>query len=279
MRINGDRLRYVLSAGRTGSAFLREYLKSWAADFDIAYEPTTSRRCWILFNMEQAGIVPRGVASRIACRRRRRDADNTDAEQVRLEINSFLSPFVLDLARITDRMRIVHVVRHPYTWIPSMGNFKAAYWRRHVIDYVPFTKAVHSLARQGWRDRNPIERLAWRWRAVNEDIAAARDANCDYRLIRYEDLVGDEPSIRHLTLLELINHVAPSQLAGIASVDWLTRVNPRPGGTIAEWQEWTPTIRHRVDEICGDLISRFGYDETPASNPTNAPTPELGALQ
>lgn len=263
MTIDGRQLRFVLSAGRTGTAFLREFLKTHRSAVQLAYEPPTSRRCWMLWNMAQAGLVPGGLSTAIACRRRAREAAAIPAGAIRLEINSFLSPFVGDLARHVVPFHVVHMVRHPFTWIPSMGNFKAAYWRRHVIDYVPFTRAVHPLARRGWSRLDEIERLAWRWRLANEGLAAADGCAADYRLVRYEDLLSTDHDLRAATLTRLLEVAAPD-LAG--RVDLPVRsplVNARPPGNVPDWPQWDAGIRCRVEDICGELATRFGYGARP----------------
>lgn len=262
-RIDGERLRFVLSAGRTGTTFLREFLKARGGALDVAFEPPTSRRCWVLWNAEQAGLAPRGLASRIVIRRRRADALGVAPGRVRLEINSFMSPFVGDLCEHTDALGLVHMVRHPFTWIPSMGNFKAAYWRRHVIDHVPFTHQVHPLARAEWRRLHEVVRLAWRWRLANEGLGVAETASAIYLRVRYEDFVSRDEAVRDDTLAAMLSVVDPAFDGRAPQPDRRERLNARPAGEVPDWRDWDAGLAAEVREICAPLMARYGYGDTP----------------
>lgn len=261
--IDGQKLRFVLSGGRAGTTFLREFLKARGGPVDVAFEPPTSRRCWILWNMEQAGLAPRGVACVWAMRRRARDAQAVPDGHVRVEINPFLSPFVAELCQRTESLHAVHIVRHPFTWIRSMGNFKAAYWRRHVIDLVPFTQQVHPEARARWGSLPPVLRLAWRWRQANEGIDVAREGAHRYVRFRYEDLLSSSREQQGALLEELLDVIDPSGVGAGTPPAWEERLNADPGGEIPEWTAWSSQLRAEVLAVCAPLMEAYGYGERP----------------
>lgn len=263
--VDATRLRFVISAGRTATVFLARYLDQVApANIEAVHEPESSRRVFMLWNASRAGVPGAEGLARALFRRARRKVlrrlKATDA--LRIELNCFLAPLAPVLHETVRPLAVAHVVRHPYDWIVSMGNFRAAGWRRPIIHLVPFARIVHDEARAGWRRMSEIEKLAWRWRAAVESVLACEATADRYVLVRYEDMFAPDAAAPGGAL----HRVAETLFAERAGEIPLTaarerqRENAAPEGDIPDWRAWSEADRAAVNRICGALMERLGYD-------------------
>lgn len=258
--IDGESLRFVLSAGRTGTLFLTGTLPKLEPSWRVEHEPSHSRRMFMLQNAADQGVPIAGaLARRLFVRSRQKQVESLGAGSVRIEVNPFLSPLTKHLADHVKPLHVVHMVRDPRTWIPSMANFRAAGWRRYVIDAIPFARPIHPMARARWVFRSRLERHAWWWRRANEKILGLESCAASFRVVRYEDLFLSGEGAYCAALAEIV-----AGLGGCADPSSLpkpsrNRVNPgRPGKTPA-WEKIAPVDRAMVIDIVGPLMTHFGY--------------------
>lgn len=258
--IDGERLRFVLSAGRTGTLFLTGTLPRLEPSWKVEHEPSLSRRMFMLQNAADHGVPLTGeLARRLLAQSRRRQLASLDGGSVRIEINPFLSPLTMYLVDQVKPLHVVHMVRDPRTWIPSMANFKAAGWRRFVIDAIPFARPVHPMARPGWIFRSRLERHAWWWRRTNENILALASVAASFRVVRYEDLFLRGEGAYRAALAEIV--VGLGGCADPASMPEPSRnrVNPGRTGKTPAWEMFAACDRDMVLGIVGPLMTRLGY--------------------
>jgi len=261
--LDGNRLSYVLSAGRTGTTFLAHVLPGIAPSLAIRQEPPGSRPLFMLMNAALAGLAPMRWSERIYLADRRRWLRRLPSGQRIAEI----SPFILSLAprfgELVRPLRVVHMVRDPRDWIQSMGNFKAWGWKRHVIDYVPFARPVHPDARRQWLGLDSHSKHAWWWRMANEQIEACRAACESYALIRYEDLFSSDATLRERMLRQVVAVLDPGAAPDLSSVPWNLAVNPGGRGTFSGWRGWSDQAKANVAAILAGSMARYGYGGEP----------------
>ncbi len=262
--IDGERLRLILSTGRTGTTQFREFLKSARPHLHIAFEPEPSRILYLLANAEASGFLPEGAAARLALTARHKLLDHVSPARTIIEFDSYLSPLICRILPMFESSRIIHMVRHPYTWISSMANFKAASWRKHAVDFVPFTEIKHPAVMHRWRQLNKIEKLAWSWRYVNEQVLAQEDTASAYRLIRFEDFTSTDEDLRRQTINQMLSVIDPEYNDESLDYNVTDKLNKSDKKRIPEWKEWDEKTRLSVNETCDELMRVFAYPaETP----------------
>lgn len=244
-------LRYVLSAGRTGTVFLERLMNRKIEGVVARHEPSETRYQMMLANLRNDwGIGHRLLACLFERSRSRR---NAAAGPCYVEINPFLCPMTDLVPRQGHALRIVHVVRDPAEWAGSITSFKASSRFRRVIDYIPFAKPYPAPRPEGWRAMDEYERALWRWNWCNARIAMLRDACDAYLLVRYEDLFSPDEATRLETLRIIGETLAlPGPLvASAAEMD--LRANAFNDSS-------RRFDRKAAQRICGQLARTYGYD-------------------
>lgn len=241
--------RYVLSAGRTGTMFLENFLNTRCPDVRAVHEPFPTREQMMLANLRNDWGLGGGLLAWHfqKCRLERDRAH----PQTYVEINPFLCAMT-DLLPDPDRaLRVVHMVREPASWAVSMVAFKASAKFRHVIDHVPFAKPYPAPRPAGWHDLPEIDKALWRWHWCNSRLAALKDVTPHYCLVRYEDLFTDGEA--RSAILEGVARTLDLDCPGpFEAAPFAERRNPAPG-TVA------PPRPEAVRAICGDLARQLGY--------------------
>lgn len=258
--LDGSRISFILSAGRTGTSFLAFVCPVLTPHRQYVQEPPWSRSIFMLSNAASAGWVSPHWAERLFVhnRARRLAAIGTPFEMV--EINPFLAPLTPRIPDLVLSSRIVHMVRDPRSWIASMANFKAWGWRRAAIDWVPFTQTVHPAARSYWRQLDTIRRYAWRWRLANEQIEASRGRCHHYVMVRYEDLFSIDRTTRSQALKSILTTLGAEHEIDDSAIPWDTVVNPSIEHELDSWESWSADAKREVADIVALLMRRFGYD-------------------
>ncbi len=259
-RIDGHRLRFVLSTGRTGTTQFREFLKRTHTHLGIAFEPEPSRLAYLLWNAERSGLMFKYTARKMILNSKFGLLNAAAPDTTIVEFDSYLSPLVCEFLDQVDNLHIVHMIRHPYTWIQSMGNFKAASWRRYAVDFVPFTDIVHPDSRQQWRGLSKYEKLAWSWRYVNEQILLQEFVCKRYMLVKFEDFTSPDNEIRKTAIDDMLGIVDPDYTGSTFDIDVNDRLNKSFVKNIPQWKQWPENILESVRDICGPLMNKFGYE-------------------
>lgn len=245
---------FVLSAGRTGTVFLTRTLPRHCPELHTVHEPEGSRSNLALANLRN--LV--GLGSQPLAWRLRRDLDRrraaVPANKVAVEVNPMLCPLTDLLPSLEGDLRVVHMVRHPETWVQSIRAFKASPRFRGIIDLVPLTTPYPVPRPPGWLRTDQVTRALHRWTYCNAQILAIEAQCVAYTLIRYEDLFGGPGPQRDDTLRRLV------ELLGVAMPDdperlfEAGRVNPAPPGDRVQ------VDGEAMARICGPLMRRFGYE-------------------
>lgn len=244
------KLRYILSAGRTGTVFLEGLINRQFGQGSAVHEPSPTRYQMMLANLRNDWHVGAGLLD-IAFRRSR-DRRVAKAPSPYIEINPFLCAMTDLLPAAGKDLLVVHLVREPGDWAASMSSFKASTRFRGVIDYIPFAKPYPSPRPSGWRNMPDIERALWRWRWCNSRIGDLESQCTKYVRVRYEDIFSSDPHSVERVLRSISASLDLPDALKFDPNDLLIRANPSDRGV-------KRPEKAIVDDICGDLASQYGY--------------------
>ena len=264
---------FVLSTGRAGTSFLYQMLQRSLPEAVCFQEPAPSWRFNIASNLYSEGRLPPAmmrwltrnfIASRTRLLRRQTETGNSLRPYI--EINPFLYAFGNNLRESLGELKILHLVRHPFTYITSSLNFRPPGWRGRLIQKpvwnVNVSRALKS-ARIPWGKISPAERKAWQWRYINEQISAYQTVSSRFLPVKFENLVSGESRIRQNTL-EAISHF----FGGLKFVlpggrFFEDKANPSRPGSPHEWKHWDAETKKSILSICGGLMEKYGYTGIP----------------
>jgi hypothetical protein len=293
-----DRIRkhvvLIVSAGRTGTAFLGERMSEFVSDCWSAHEPDVwdgwlSRHSWravrwfgpyhtivgkLIRRTGMRAIAERylsgdwsGERAATAIIRQRRRFYETRPASLVVESN-YQWYGVLPLLRdVFARYGVLAIVRDPRTWVRSRINFGAHHDRRDRVQRLGLPRVSPGLlGREGgaaeWDRMDTFQRLCWDWNFVAERLIQAAAADPAVRLARFEDLflAGDrrETMLRVLedvTGLEATDHAVEIPPEALAA-----RTNTSSPRRTRGWEEWTAAQRTHLLETCGEAMTRLGYE-------------------
>lgn len=255
--IDGHRLRFILSAGRTGTVFITDFLASTGASVRVVHEPWPARWEHVLGNFRNStGFGSALLRKLFRWARRRALADLEDGERL-VEINPLLCPLLDVVGDEVAPIHVLHLVRDPGSWATSIASFKASGWRRHFIDSTPFAKPFPVPRPAGWFKLSEVERELYRWNYCNEQILSLAPKAAQYTCLRYEDLFSSDPVARREAFEKLLNGLGIEPTGAPAAPEISTRLN-------ASRQEGDARslARERVEEVCGPLMRLWGYART-----------------
>lgn len=253
--IDGQRLRLILSAGRTGTVFLAGALDDSANGIRAVHEPWPARWELLAANLRtRLGAGDRVVAALLRQVRAWR-IGRLPAATILVEINPLLSPAADLLAGLVAPLHVAHIVRDPADWAESIAGFGAKGWRRHVIDYVPFAKPYPRRRPPDWGRLPEVHRALWRWRFCNETIGGLAGRCASYRVVRFEDLFSSTPATRLAAMTEVRTALGLAADTGLAPPDISHRVN---AGLASHTGPRRPDPA-AVESVCGALARQYGY--------------------
>ena len=259
MKIEGRNNYFVLSSGRVGTKYLQRLLGASLRDSVVLHDPAPTRVLFILSNIAMAAGMGHSTALSLYVTSHNLMRKLRVGDRDYVGIHYFTINFVSDLHHTVSPLRVVHLVRDPRSWITSMSNFKAAGWRRSVIDFLPFAQLKPPNA-PDWSRLSLIEQNAWRWRYFNEQISACESVAYEYSRISYEDLFSADEEVRKAALVGILGALDQRERLCHVLDQWSDqRVNAsRPRG-VSPWWEWPDSTCRAVHAICGDLMRMYGY--------------------
>ncbi|MFP4168038.1 MAG: hypothetical protein ACLFSY_04220 [Desulfonatronovibrionaceae bacterium] len=176
-----EKMFFILSTGRTGTHFFEKYINSTCERHICLHEPKPSRRFKILSNLYiQGKISDQFVFYRYLQARKRYFKGNKGCSFV--ESNNFMFGCIPAISKYLNNVNVIHIVRHPVSYIISHLNH--GFWRgrkKVIAKYMPYW-----LEDIGRKD-DPVRILARRWGYVNERINSYNPL-LRYMCIRFEDL-------------------------------------------------------------------------------------------
>src|SRR5262249_53169080 len=117
---------FVLSAGRTGTVFLAEWLHSHFPEIVAVHEPSPARYELVLANLRNEIGIGGGALRWLFKAARKRRMQRVLPGRGYVEINPLLCPALDLLTEIPQPFNIVHMVRAPLSWAKSITQFRAS---------------------------------------------------------------------------------------------------------------------------------------------------------
>jgi len=282
-------LVFIASGGRTGTKFLGDLLSDviedcWSeheADMFDGFNALTMQRIrtfglWHMVvgrGLGQTGL--RGIGTRYLAGEQ---SLASCAEQIRNERKAYHRGltkglivesywrwwmFAGDVPAIFPGARTIGVVRDPRRWIASWLSHERSRGKQHWTYRLPpgpFTpeRIGDAVWASRWDALSPVGRLAWEWRTINQRIAdgAARDP--ELRIFRFEDIFAQASP----AMAELVSFASdfPDHAYKTRSLEGFTRSPRNQSSAEADaWRGWSNADKALVDDLCGDLMQRFGY--------------------
>ncbi len=243
---------FFVGSHRTGSTTLARF-------FDEHVPGTTSvhqRRRHLLLNelagMRAAGVISPRLHDRLARRILVGWLESSTAERV-VETNGFAYAAVATALPRFPEARVIHVVRDPREFVPSMARFRRRKpVRRFVQLHLPFWD-------HGPRLPEP-EKLAWQWNFKSRLIDETYGDHPYFVRLRFEDLF-DEAADTYEQMLAFVDPAIDA--AGLRGAFFATHLNAAGPPEPAAWARWDPALCRRVHRICGELMTSYGYGGEP----------------
>ena len=258
-----EKVVVILSTGRTGTKALAHFFNTTYDNVTALHEPRPSRHLRLLSNRAMAkGMTPDAAVRALTKARSKLLASLT--RPIYIESNWYVYGF-LDALRpvFGPRTQVLHVVRDPRTYVPSMLNYgtykglKAVATNLLPYWYIRPEQMIDNPPKR-WPQMSEAERLAWHWHVVNEEIdRGAEMFGDDYRFMRYEELFAPDGS----GVAKLLPWIGlPENVALLEKIRG-ERVNASTARSSA-WAKIAPDARRAVIEMCGEQMRRYGYDAT-----------------
>ena len=251
----------ILSTGRTGTKALAHFFNTTYDSVTALHEPRPSRHLRLASNRAMAkGMAPEAAVRTLGKARAHLLASLT--RPVYIESNWYIYAF-LDALRpvFGENTKVLHVVRDPRTYVPSMLNYGTYQGLKAVATkFVPYwyirPEQMSDRPAKRWAQMSEAERLAWHWRVVNTELDRAPAMFGDeYLFMRYEDIFKPDGS-GLAKLLPWIGLPENTELLGKIRGE---RVNASTGRSSA-WAKVEPEAQRAVLDLCGEQMLRYGYD-------------------
>jgi hypothetical protein len=103
--------------------------------------------------------------------------------------------------------------------------------------------------------------MAWFWKIVNLELNRGESLyGANYLRIKFEDLFAKDGS----GLQQLTDWIGLPRSAALSAEANRENVNASRKQILPRWDEWDTASRSAVLEHCGELMSYYGYRESPA---------------
>lgn len=249
-----DRLVFILSTGRTGTQFFEDYINGTTDRALCRHEPHPSRRFKFLSNMYLTGRVSGERIARIYGRSRNKLLRKA-GDRIYIESSNFMFGCIPALNRVYPDIRVIHIVRHPVTYVVSHLN--KGFWRGHkrfFARHVPYWLETLELK----DPRNPVEVLSGRYNLVNRQIASYAGTN-PYLRLTFEELFAGRNGTGPGALNRVREFCGIDPLTEEENRRWLERPknrSPRSHRLSGEEVAW-------IEQNNADLMKEYGYGGTP----------------
>ena len=249
-------ITFILSTGRTGTQFFSKYLTETCAHTLCLHEPKPSRRFKWYSNFYLTGKLSKKFIASQYFNKRKSILQHRDYNQY-IESSNFLFGCVEPILTQTPDLAVLHIVRHPLTYVRSHLN--KGYWSG--------IKGFTARNIPGWMEyiepgikktKDPVLILLARWIYVNKIILSYQD-NIKYMLVRFEDLFGGAAANPVEQLNAVRGFIGHQPLDEQTQQSWLKKSANKSRTNLAE--KWPVEQKHLayINENGADLLQLFDY--------------------
>lgn len=264
MSLLGQQFRSItllVSTGRTGTKAMAHYFDTIYEDIRGLHEPFPSRGLRCASNRYLCGRLKRSDLAQILFQSRRK-LFGSITESIYVEANPFLHGCLDVFDELFGQPRVIHVVRDPRAYIRSYLNFGAFRGiKRIAADWYPYWMLKPDFyekpPKKRWKSMNELERIAWRWCAINEELNRGEELfGGRYLRIRFEDLFSTDP--KHVRkLCDLLEVPYKRELQEMILTK---KVNASRRKDVSRWQNWKQDVLASVSDQCRHLMHLYGYE-------------------
>lgn len=260
-----QQIGFILSTGRTGTKFMEKYINETFSSAVCFHEPHPKQIFNIFSNMYlMNSIRGRWIAWYFVNRRRKLWREIGGKRYI--ESNPYLYGCIEPFLEKFDEMQVLHIVRHPVSYMKSHIN--NGFWhgmKRFFNEVVPYWD-TSKMVKDSAPGEDPLYHLIKRWQVINQWITSYQQRT-DYLRIRFEDLFSPEPEVSSAALNYIRHFFGEDDLPVEENVSWTRRpVNPSHEDY---WSDFALTDAHLsyLEETCTVLMDLYGYEiDTPMVN-------------
>ncbi len=190
-----------------------------------------------------------------------------------IEVNPFIFGLGNPLKKWLGEIKIVHIVRHPLTYIPSVLNYIPSVlyrfpskYRSHLRERFLWNLNVSRALKDKnieWESLSKIEQKAWYWVYVNHRIQSYEETSERYLVIKFENLFSPEKAIQEKAIKSLINFLGLELPKNIYSNEFANKVNESLKDPTPPWNQWDKRTLESVLRICGKGMEKYDYRALP----------------
>lgn len=284
---------FITSGGRTGTQFMGDRLHLVIKDCYSVHEPDilyigsgfTFERIrqfgiWHMVTGRILGLTGiRVIGQKVASRRGDRDKLLQKVHRQRQRyFNGIPSPLLVEsncqwwlladeLLELWPTAKLISIIRDPRDWIRSWRNKGIRYTRSDPVHYfwpgrLSPSKLGQSKWAEEWKSFGPFEKLAWEWNTIYSrlDESAVRHRNS--RIFRFEDLFAETGDTMHELVSFAATHgEARYEVANLS--DFGRTIKNASEKRTPDWRDWSPREAQFVNEMCGRLMTKYGYGVEP----------------
>ncbi len=244
---------FILSTGRTGTQFFKDYFNGTSGKVFCTHEPAPSRRFKFLSNLYlNDKIGSKLIVWTYLHSRKRLFKKNKGLTYI--ESSNFMFGCIPALNTHFDQIRIIHIVRHPVDYVKSHLNH--GFWKGHkkfFARYIPYWLERLEVSQSS----NPIEVLSTRWDYVNRQIQTYSDSN-KYHRAKFEELFSDDLQRSSSELNRIRQFCGLAQLEESENIRWLQNPKNRSKGHRTLKSEEKELILKNTEA----LMKEYGYLES-----------------
>lgn len=175
------------------------------------------------------------------------------------EVNSYLRLYCPAIKKYLPNAVLIHNVRDGRAFIRSVytrggmrdGSFRLKYVGKGIAELATWLPREQRERLRNWVRLPYFERLCWLWRIENEFIERC----VGKEPVRFEDMLRDYNYFKHRILEPLGIDVSKDTWFEMTR----KRINVSRMYLLPPWEKWDKGMKRIFDEICGDLMRRYGY--------------------
>jgi len=289
-------LVFIVSGGRTGTAFFANHMGTVVEDCIAVHDPDTvvanwrsnwhKMRSFGVYNLSLGRLLGRTGARGLSLRHL---SGSSSADRLVTEIrrhrerfyDRLEAPLVVEshgpwygvadlLPRAFPGCKIIGLLRDPRDWVLSWVNHGGRYGDRDMARRFGGRRLEPAMIGDGewagrWPKMTPFEKLCWEWRLQCRLLARAAEKNPQARLFTFESLfVAEDRADTVRRMLDFLTDFPHRRYAYSFDPTVLDRpVHGSKHRLMGPWPSWSPDQARFLDGLCGEAMVEYGYGGEP----------------
>ena len=238
---------FIISTGRTGTDFFTTLFNSEAVpDAWSLHEPRPAFRA----RSYQLTGRPYTRFERLYFQIPRQRWHRRRPESWYVETNYHLFAAIPLIREAFPHAWIIHVIRDGRAVVTSWLNK----YRYITNDHITPHCLPHDPATQEWAYWNPLQKLSWYWKTVNELVAAQQP---DLWLSFEQLFQHPYPDLYYMLDQLPLEHYEPDKVKALAG----ERINRTQNRFFPSYEQWPQRWQAQFWAVAGPAMQRFGYQE------------------